>query len=71
MNFQFFYSALIPRIRACCREKELRGCGECGEFPDREKLDFLNAVQGDAHRKNLVRIREKGIEAFLKGKRNW
>ncbi|MCG7854598.1 MAG: DUF3795 domain-containing protein [Methanoregulaceae archaeon] len=59
------------RIRICCREKELRGCWECDEFPECEKLDFLNAVHRDAHRKNIARIREKGIGGFLMGKRNW
>jgi hypothetical protein len=35
------------------------------------KLDFLNAVHGDAHRKNILVIRKNGVDEFLKGERNW
>jgi hypothetical protein len=58
-------------IRKCCQEKGRKGCFECESFKDCEKLDFLNAVHGDAHRKNLALIQSKGIGGFLKGKRNW
>lgn len=59
------------RIRECCREKDIAGCWECSNYPDCEKLDYLNAVHGDAHRKNLARIRKKGVKGFLEGKRDW
>ena len=59
------------RIRKCCGEKKIPGCYECDLTGQCEKLDVLNAVHGDAHRKNLSVIRKKGIDAFVKGKRNW
>lgn len=58
-------------IRTCCREKSLPGCWECGAFESCEKLDFLNAVHGDAHKKNLKVLKEKGTAGFLEGKRYW
>jgi hypothetical protein len=59
------------KIRKCCQEKALNGCWECESFEGCEKLDFLNSVHGNAHRKNLALIQEKGTGGFLKGKRNW
>lgn len=63
-------------IRKCCGEKGIKGCWECDEFKDYselkecEKLQFLK-THGDGHIKNLVILREKGEEAFIKGERNW
>ena len=63
-------------IRKCCGEKDIEGCWECDEFKDYselkecEKLQFLK-THGDGHIKNLVILREKGEEAFIKGERNW
>jgi hypothetical protein len=34
-------------------------------------MDFLKANHGDAHLKNLRKIRRKGKEEFLKGKKYW
>jgi hypothetical protein len=59
------------RIRKCCQDKGLNGCWECESLEGCEKLDFLNAVHGDAHRKNLALIQKIGMGGFLKGKRNW
>lgn len=59
------------KIRKCCQEKNIPGCWECTTWEQCEKLVFLNAVHGDAHRKNLAAIKKKGIEGFIKGKRNW
>jgi len=59
------------QIRKCCREKGLSGCWECDAQAACEKLDFLAANHGDAHRKNLAILHEEGIEGFLKGRRNW
>jgi hypothetical protein len=56
-------------IRTCCSDKEIAGCWECSDFDTCTKLDFLNEVHGDAHRKNLRIIAEKGVPAFLRGKR--
>nr|CBH37474.1 hypothetical protein BSM_09510 [uncultured archaeon] len=36
-----------------------------------EKLDFLKPNHGDAHLKNLRKIKKHGIEKFLGEKRYW
>ncbi len=59
------------KIRKCCQDKEIEGCWECEDFGSCEKLTFLVDVHGDAHIKNLRRIRKKGIDGFLAGKRDW
>jgi Protein of unknown function (DUF3795) len=58
-------------IRKCCRAKNISGCWLCETYEQCEKLDFLNAVHGDSHRKNLAIIKKKGIEKFIRGKRYW
>jgi hypothetical protein len=58
-------------IRKCCRRKKLAGCWRCEKFEDCPNLDWLKPVNGDAHRKNLRIIRNKGMKAFLAGKKNW
>jgi len=59
------------KIRKCCQKKGIDGCWECEEFPTCEKLDFLKANHGDAHIKNLRKLRKKGVKEFLKGKKYW
>ena len=59
------------KIRKCAQKKGIEGCWLCGKFDDCEKLDFLNPVHGDAHRKNLKKIKKLGKEDFVKGKRLW
>jgi len=61
----------VCQIRTCCTDKGLQGCWDCDRYETCEKLDFLNANHGDAHRKNLALLRKKGTGEFLKGKRNW
>ena len=56
-------------IRKCCQKKEITGCWQCDEFETCEKLDFLKPIHGDAHLKNLRKIRRMGIDSFLEGKR--
>ena len=58
-------------IRKCCIEKNIQGCWECDDNIQCEKLDFLKGTHGDAHRKNLVRIKKHGVDAFVAGKRDW
>ena len=58
-------------IRKCCVKKGFEGCWQCDEFEDCSKMDFLKANHGDAHLKNLRKIRRKGKEEFLKGKKYW
>jgi hypothetical protein len=59
------------KIRKCCQKKGIDGCWECEEFETCEKLDFLKANHGDAHIKNLRKLRKKGVKEFLKGKKYW
>jgi len=59
------------KIRNCCRKKNIQGCWECDEFETCKKFDFLKLIHEDANVKNLKKIKKRGIESFLKGKRNW
>jgi hypothetical protein len=59
------------KIRNCCLEKGIPGCWECEEFETCENLDFLKIVHGDAHLKNLRKLKRKGTTEFVKGKRYW
>ena len=54
------------KIRKCCQKKGIDGCWECEEFETCEKLDFLKLGHGDAHIKNIRKIRKEGTEEFLK-----
>lgn len=56
-------------IRKCCQKKEFYGCWECDEIETCKKLDTLNEIHKDAHRKNLQTIKKKGISEFIKGKK--
>jgi hypothetical protein len=59
------------KIRKCNQKKEIEGCWLCEEIETCDKLDFLNPVHGDAHKKNLRTIKRNGRESFVKGKRLW
>ena len=59
------------KMRKCCEKNGFEGCWECDDFETCEKLDFLVPNHGDAHIKNLRRLKKKGMEEFLKGKKDW
>jgi len=59
------------KIRKCCQTKGFEGCWQCEEFETCEKLDFLKPSHGNAHLKNLRKIKKQGVSKFLKGKRYW
>ena len=59
------------KMRKCCQKKEIEGCWECDEFETCEKLKFLEGVHDDAHIKNLRKLKRKGVDAFIEGKRYW
>lgn len=59
------------KIRKCCQTKGVEGCWECKEFETCEKLDSLKVNHGDAHIKNLRKIKKQGTDEFLKGKKCW
>ena len=57
------------KIRSCCQKKNIQGCWECEEFETCEKLDFLKPIHGDAHLKNLRKLKKQGIDKFLEWKK--
>ena len=59
------------KMRNCCKKKGYEGCWECDDFETCKKLDFLVPVHGNAHIKNLRKLKKKGVKEFLKGKRHW
>ncbi len=59
------------RVRQCCIQKNIEGCWECKENEKCKKLDSLNMLHGEAHRKNLKTIQKKGKEEIVKGNRLW
>ena len=59
------------KIRKCAQKKELEGCWECDIFEICKELTFLENVHGDAHIKNLKKIKKEGIANFVKGKTLW
>ncbi|HIE32348.1 MAG TPA: DUF3795 domain-containing protein [Methanosarcinales archaeon] len=59
------------KIRKCAQKNDIEGCWECGEFETCKKLDFLKPVHGDAHLKNLRKIKKQGIDRFFEGNRYW
>lgn len=59
------------KMRKCCQKNGYDGCWECDEFETCNKLDFLKPVHDDGHLKNLRKIKKKGMDEFLKGKKYW
>jgi hypothetical protein len=57
--------------RTCCQNKDSAGCWECADFETCNKLDFLKPIHGDAHLKNLRKLKKQGIDSFLKGARDF
>ena len=59
------------KMRKCCQKKGIDGCWECADFETCDKLDFLKSNHGDAHIKNLKKLKKSGVDGFLKGKKLW
>ena len=59
------------KIRKCVQKKELDGCWECTEFETCTKLDFIKPVHGDAHIRNLKRLKKQSKKEFSNGKHEW
>jgi hypothetical protein len=59
------------KMRKCCQQKNIQGCWECAEFESCERLDFLTPSHGDAHIKNLRKLKKKGTKEFISTKREW
>ncbi len=58
-------------IKLCAEKKGYEGCWECNDFVTCSKLDFLKVGHGDAHIKNMRKIKRKGIKEFLEGEKPW
>jgi len=58
-------------MRKCCQKKGIQGCWECSGFETCEKLHFLVPSHGDAHVKNLRKLKKKGKKGFIDGERLW
>ncbi len=58
-------------IAQCAIKKGYEGCWECGEFTTCSKLDFLVPVHGNAHIKNLRKIKKAGVEEWVAGGPLW
>lgn len=56
-------------IRNCCQEKAIEGCWICGDYKDCGKITWLCQIHPDAPVKNLTKIQESGMEAYLKGEK--
>jgi hypothetical protein len=50
------------KIRACAREKEIKGCWECSYFETCELLEPLSDYHGATPKNNLRLIKKYGIE---------
>ena len=59
------------KMRKCCRKKGIDGCWECAEFETCAELDFVKTYHGDAHLKNLRKLKKAGVDGFLAGKKYW
>ena len=59
------------QIRDCCKDKNIQGCWKCQKFENCYKLHLIRPVNKDANLKNLRKIREEGIDSFLKGVKYW
>ena len=59
------------KIRKCVQKKGLNGCWECSDFETCKELQFLEPVHGDAHIKNLRKIKKSGRAEFVKVKTLW
>ena len=59
------------QIRECCQDQNLEGCWQCSQYEHCAKLDALNSLHQNAHRRNLKIIQEKGVNEFSKGNKHW
>ncbi len=59
------------KIRQCCLEKELEGCWVCAEFESCEKLNWLQPVNGDAPRRNMMCILGSRDDPSFQNKLKW
>jgi hypothetical protein len=56
------------QIIKCVKDKSFEGCWECSEYETCGKLDFLKPFHGDTPLHNLAKIKEFGIESWVKSR---
>jgi len=54
------------KIVECCQKKGFEGCWECSEFEKCEEFNFLKPFHGDAPLHNLRKIKELGLDKWVK-----
>jgi hypothetical protein len=54
------------KIMECCQNRGLEGCWECGNLESCDKFDFLKPFHGDGPLRNLEKIKDLGLENWLK-----
>jgi hypothetical protein len=59
------------KIRKCCSSKQYFGCWECVDFEKCDILKELTPGHGNAIILNLWKIKNRGLENFLNGKKDW
>jgi len=62
---------LSCKVRKCCVKKDIEGCWQCDEFETCEKFGLLKIAHGDGHIKNLRKLKKKGVDEFIQGKKYW
>ncbi len=58
-------------IRVCCQKKNFDGCWECEEMENCSVLATIFPVHQGSNINNMKIIREKGMNAFLSGEKDW
>jgi len=58
-------------IRKCCIEKGLEGCWVCNDFEECKTLAILEPVNKRANIRNMIIIRNYGMETFLNYSKEW
>lgn len=59
-------------IKKCCRDKGYFACYECDDFKTCDKFDELRKSHGNSCVKNLLAIREMGLDEWIEsGERLW
>ncbi len=58
-------------IRICCQNRNINGCWECEKMESCAVLDTIFPVNQGSNIKNMKIIREKGMNAFLVGEKEW
>lgn len=54
------------QIRQCNQKQNFEGCWQCNKYAYCKKLDTLNALHGNEHRKNLETLNKKGVIELTK-----